>query len=313
MRAIDGLVLAAVLCGVRSSGAAQSARPCPSSAGEPYLVCQVDRAPRPDPGNAPPTYPAMMREAAVGGVLRLTFVVDTAGRVDLASLAVVDSTYSLFLAAAEIALRKWRFEPGREGARPVRVRWEQIFAFTLPPDSEIPPLEPALIARDTTVDGVPRIVVGIRDPEPGAILLFTNGELLDAQRHVLRTLAPKPIADSLGGPRVTVCLSINRGGQDFAADSTTIAALEMPGRHVVIPLDCPKTYAMAMYDTQQRPAGYIDPYIVEVPRVIGWSADTIVMQIDILHEAALVSYRCAATRDGRVWRSTCRQLRTPVG
>ena len=255
----------------------------------------------------------MMREAGVGGVLRLTFVVDTAGRVDPASLTVVDSTFPLFLAAARMTLPKWRFEPARKAARTVAVRWEQVFAFTLPPDSEIPPLEPALIARDTTVDGVPRVVVGIRDPEPGAILLFTTGELLEAQRHVLRTLAPKPIADSLGRPRVTVCLSINRGGQDFAADSTTIAALEAPGRRVVIPLDCPKTYAMAMYDTQQRPPGYIDPYIVEVPRVIGWSADTLVMQIDILHEAALASYRCAATRDVRAWRSTCRQLRTSIG
>ena len=313
MRAIGVLVLAGTLGGTQSLGAAQPARPCPPVTGEPYLVCQVDRAPRPDPGNAAPPYPAMMREAAVRGVLRLTFVVDTAGRVDPASLTVVDSAHVLWLAAAKMTLPKWRFEPGRKGARTVAVRWEQIFAFTLPPDSEIPPIEPALIARDTTSDGVPRIVVGIRDPEPGAILLFTTGELLDAQRHVLRTLVPKPIADSLGRPRVTVCLSINRGGQDFAADTTTISALEAPGRRVVIPLDCPKTYAMAMYDPGRRPPGYIDPYIVEVPRVIGWSADTIVMQVDISHEASLTSYRCAATRDGTAWRSTCRQLRTPLG
>jgi hypothetical protein len=255
----------------------------------------------------------MMREAAVGGVLRLTFVVDTTGRVDLASLTVVDSAHFLWLAAAKMTLPKWRFEPGRNGAHTVAVRWEQIFAFTLPSDSETPPLEPALIARDTTADGVPRVVVGIRDAEPGAILLFTTGELLDAQRQVLRTLAPKPIADSLGKPRVTVCLSINRGGQDFAADTTTIAALEAPGRRVVIPLDCPKTYTMALYDPGRRPPGYIDPYIMEVPRVIGWSADTIVMQIDISHEAAVASYRCAATRDAAAWRSTCRKLRTPIG
>jgi hypothetical protein len=254
-----------------------------------------------------------MREAAAGGVLRVTFVVDTAGRVDLTSVTVVDSTFPVLLAAAKMTLPRWRFEPGRKAARSVAVRWEQVFAFTIPADSEVPPLEPSLIARDSTVDGVPRVVVGIRDPEPGAILLFSNGDLLDAQRHVLRTLAPAPITDSLGRPRVTLCLSINRGGQDFAADSVTIAALEAPGRRVVIPLDCPKTYAMALYDPQRRPPGYIDPYIVEVPRVIGWTADTIVMRIDISHEATQTSYRCAATRDGAAWRSTCRRLPAPFG
>src|SRR6476620_1231607 len=104
MRLLVVLLLASAVQGAPSFVCAQSTRPCPPAAGEPYLVCQVDRAPRPDPGNAAPPYPVMMREAGVGGVLRLTFVVDTAGRVDLASLTVVDSTFSLLLAAARLTL-----------------------------------------------------------------------------------------------------------------------------------------------------------------------------------------------------------------
>ena len=254
----------------------------------------------------------MLLQAAVSGAVRASFVVDTSGRVAPASVSVIDSAHPAFTVATKEAVRTWRFDPAMRDGRAVPVRWEQIVAFSVPRDSDLPFIEPAVLTRDTAPDGVPRMVVGIREREPAAILLFTNRALLDAQRAALAALAPQPILDSLGRPRVTVCLTINRGGAEFAADSATLAALEAPGRRAVIPRDCPATYVMLMYNTTPRPPGYIDPYVMDVTRVFAWSADVLVLQIDVTHETATDSYRCWVTR-GALASPTCRPFGHSVG
>jgi hypothetical protein len=306
------LILASVVCG-GSSVAAQSARECPQPTGEPYLVCQVDRAPRPDSANLPPRYPVLMLQGDIGDTLRLTFVVDSGGRVDPGSFTVVDSAQAIFTVAAKAALQRWTFEPGIKAGRPVAVRWEQIVAFSVPRDSELPFIEAVVLARDTAPDGVARIVVGVPHPEPAAIVRFSNRELLDAQRGALALVAPPPLADSLGRPRVTICLTINRGGQGFAADSATLAGLAVRGRAVVIPRDCPPAYVMRMYDTRRAPPGYNDPYLVDVVRVSAWNADILLMEIDVAHANATTTFRCWATRAGTGWRPACRLYRSAVG
>ena len=297
-----------------ASLSAQPTRPCPPPATRaPYLVCQLDRPPRPDSINVAPSYPATLLQAAVRGTLRVSFVVNMSGRVDPTSFTVMDSAHALFITATKTALETWSFEPGLREGRAVPVRWEQIITFSVPRDSELPPFEPVVLARDTSPDGLPRLVVGLRDRESSAIVQFTNGELLDAQRSILAQLVPPPIQDSLGRPRVTVGLTINRGGQDVAADSTTLAALEVPGRHMVIPRDCPVTYEMLMYDTRRRPPGYIDPYIMEVPRVMAWSTAVLLIQVDVTHPTTTTTYRCWATRGAPSWRPTCRRFRSTSG
>lgn len=296
-----------------ASAIAQSTRACPPAVSEPYLVCQVDRAPRPDSANAAPKYPLLLLEGDMSGSVRIAFVVDAAGRVAPGSVAVLDSAIPMFVVTATDAVRKWRFQPGLEGGRPVAVRWEQIVSFAMPRDPEVPLIGPVVLARDTSPDGLPRLVVGIPDREPNAIVRFTNRELLDAQRAALALLAPQPLADSAGRPRVTVCLTINRGGQGFAADSASLAALEMPGRRAVIPRDCPPTYTMMIYDPRRAPPGYIDPYIIDVVRVTAWNANIILMAIDVSHQTATTSYRCWATRSGGSWRPECRRSSSVVG
>jgi Gram-negative bacterial TonB protein C-terminal len=307
-------VIGAALAGARG---AQMPRPCPPPTGEPYLVCQVDRAPRPDSGNAAPMYPVTMLEANVSATLRAEFVVDSSGRVAPGSVVVADSgsamvAYAAFAAAAKDALRTWRFAPGVEGGRPVAVRWEQILVFSVPPDSEVPLIAPIVLARDTAPDGLARLTVGIPSRRPEAILLFANRELLHAQRQALALVAPAPIPDSAGKPRVTVCLTINRGGQDFAADSLTMAMLETPGRHVVIPRDCPPVYTMRMYDPTRAPPGYIDPYLTSVPSVFAWNANVVVMRVDVV-QTSTKSYLCWAERAGSGWRPGCRRYRFTLG
>jgi hypothetical protein len=224
----------------------------------------------------------------------------------------VDSADALFSTAAEAALRTWTFEPGSKGGQAVAVRWEQIVSFSVPRDSELPLIEAMVLARDSAPDGVPRLVVGVPAHDPIAILSYTNRELLEVQRSALAIVAPAPLTDAVGRPRVTICLTIHRGAPGLAADSATLRALEAPGRRAVSLRDCPPAYVMRMYDTQRAPPGYIDPYMVDVVDLSAWNANIVLMEIDVSHEVTTTTFRCWATRD-TAWRPTCRKYRSTVG
>jgi len=148
---------------------------------------------------------------------------------------------------------------------------------------------------------------------PNAILKYSIAELLDAQRSALIELAPAPIVDNAGLSRVTVCVSVNRGGQEFSADSLTLATLDIPGRRAVIPRDCPQTYTMAMYTTEPAPRGYIDPYSMNVTGVSAQGDSTLLMLIDVSQDIRTKSYRCTVTRNGTSWRSGCALYATSAG
>jgi hypothetical protein len=146
-----------------------------------------------------------------------------------------------------------------------------------------------------------------------AILEYSPAGLLEAQRSALLQLAPAPRVDGAGIGRVSLCVSVNRGGQEFAADSTTLARLEIPGRRAVIPRDCPQTYAMAMYTTERAPRGYIDPYYMNVTDVSAPSTTKLVILIDVTQDIRTKSYRCTVTRNSTSWRSECELYATSAG
>lgn len=148
---------------------------------------------------------------------------------------------------------------------------------------------------------------------PSAILKYSTADLLDAQRSALIQLAPEPRVDDAGLSRVTVCVSVSRGGQEFAADSTTLATLDLPGRRAVIPRDCPQTYTMAMYTTDRAPHGYIDPYYMSVTRVAAPSDTKLLMSVDVTQDIRKKSFRCTVSRNGSSWRSECELHTTSAG
>jgi len=59
------------------------------------------------------------------------FVVDTLGRVDPASIEVLNSSHDLFTAAVRETLARLRFNPARAGDRKVRAAAIMPFQFTL--------------------------------------------------------------------------------------------------------------------------------------------------------------------------------------
>jgi protein TonB len=79
----------------------------------------------------PPRYPETLRRAGIEGNVTVRFVVDTTGRIDPASVEIVQSTHDLFSVAAKGALSALRFQPTRVNGRVVRAAAMLPFVFTL--------------------------------------------------------------------------------------------------------------------------------------------------------------------------------------
>lgn len=300
------LLLGGVLASPWFGVAAQQSNACPIASGEPYLPCQVDRPPRADATSEGMTYPRWLGPSDLKGSLQVAFVVSRTGRVQPGSVTTADTTHNFLSYFVQNAIRHWTFEPGLKGADSVAVRLSQVVAFSIPPDPEVPRFDLSVLARDSTQDGVPRLVFGIQARDVDAIVRYTNAELLEAQRAALIAIAPEPVIGDRGQSRVTVCLTINRGTQEDAADAKTLAALTTTGRRAVIPRDCPYTYVRMVYDPKRRPPpGYIDPYIMTVNRVAAWNADVLVIQIDVEQGTRTDSYRCWPTRGQGTWHVRC--------
>src|SRR5215207_10862766 len=83
------------------------------------------------PGNAQPRYPESLRRASVAGLVVTEFVVDTAGRAEMATLRFVRSDHELFASAVRAALPRMRFVPAEARGRKVRQLVRVPFAFEL--------------------------------------------------------------------------------------------------------------------------------------------------------------------------------------
>lgn len=103
-----------------------------SNAPGPKPVLLFTSAPKPVPGNRAPQYPAALEIAGIPGRVLVQFVIDTAGRVETATLAVLSSTNPLFTAAVQKALPLWRFFPAEVGGRRVRQIVQIPILFSVP-------------------------------------------------------------------------------------------------------------------------------------------------------------------------------------
>jgi protein TonB len=74
--------------------------------------------------NAPPTYPGLARKRGHEGTVILQVLVNKAGRVDDLKIE-ISSNFALLDRAALAAVRKWRFEPGRQGEERISM-WVRV-------------------------------------------------------------------------------------------------------------------------------------------------------------------------------------------
>ena len=105
--------------------------PTPVNDNQTYFEFQVEKQVTPDPRNAPPRYPDMLRSANVEGEVLAQFVVDTTGRADMSTFKVLKSTHDLFTNAVKAALPNMRFFPAEVGGKHVKQLVQMPFQFNL--------------------------------------------------------------------------------------------------------------------------------------------------------------------------------------
>ena len=79
----------------------------------------------------PARFPDVLRQAGIGGRAVVEAVIDTTGRAEPGSLAVLEATNQLFEAPARAVVAGSVYRPGRVSGRPVRVRVRVAVVFRL--------------------------------------------------------------------------------------------------------------------------------------------------------------------------------------
>jgi protein TonB len=103
----------------------------PVNTDQPYFDFQVEKPVGAVPGSDGPRYPDILRSGGVEGQVLAQFVVDTTGRVDIASFRVLRSDHAMFEQAVRSALPRMRFFPAEIGGRKVKQLVQQPFVFAL--------------------------------------------------------------------------------------------------------------------------------------------------------------------------------------
>lgn len=98
-----------------------------------FSEIEVDSAAMRDPESAGPAYPLKLLEAKIEGSTVVQFVVDSVGRVEVASLVVLESTHPDFTKAIQDVLPRMKYRPARIGKRAVAQLVEQRFGFRIQP------------------------------------------------------------------------------------------------------------------------------------------------------------------------------------
>ena len=102
-----------------------------------FTVFEVDAIVERYPGSGAPVYPTDLAEAGVEGVVRVTYVVDTMGRVDTTTIRILSSDHPRFTTSVQTALAEMRFRPAKRRGQTVRQLVEQRFRFQVGRSTQI--------------------------------------------------------------------------------------------------------------------------------------------------------------------------------
>jgi protein TonB len=140
LRAAEGLGVRVEVYGARARGERSGARGELPFGPVPYLVpdsvfsvLEVDEMVERYEGSAAPAYPPELLAMGTEGSVRAQYVVDTTGRVDVATIEVMSSDDERFTQSVRTALGLMRFRPARREGRAVRQLVEQKFHFRINP------------------------------------------------------------------------------------------------------------------------------------------------------------------------------------
>ena len=109
-----------------------------------FLASQVDNPVAYDSRSAAPAYPDSLRRVGLEGQVTAQFVVDTTGRVEVASFVLLESTHGRFTESVRQALPGMLFRPAEVNGRKIKqlVQLPFVFKIQMPTDTTT--------AKDTT-------------------------------------------------------------------------------------------------------------------------------------------------------------------
>jgi TonB family protein len=316
MRVASALALLIVPATLTAQRPQCSGRTADSAALSP---ADVDQLPVADSVNRSPIYSELVRQAGVGGEVRVAFIVDTAGVPERGTIKIVRTAHAGFDPSVKNTVGTWRFAPARLCGQPVRVRLSHEFEFR-PTTRRADTLHldwvfkdsigavPSPLTSDTLPDGTPHTIVGMRSPDweqPVVFLEFaTLGSAVrdSAEEAALSVLVGDIASDSL--TRI-VCIA-GANGRVSDPDGRRLTRLTVPGVVVLASRRCPPTFASMMYRPGQRssPPGE-DPYHIRFVAKRALSPTRALFDIDIAQGTGGTRYRCGAERRDGQWRARC--------
>jgi len=278
---------------------------------------QATRA-HPDAGNAPPTFPALLRAAQVGGSVRVQFGVDTAGRVVLESIRVLQSDNDLFIASLRGALTRWRFEPATRNGRAVPDTIEQEVAFTVPRERAVALAPARLLASTELAAGRYRMVIGWPAAAP-VITALDSAATREVALAVLDTLVSSLVPAGRVPARI-VCVGTSKELEMLPLDAAALERLARSGLGVVVTRRCPPVLAsmIAVVDSNGKTIGAPpgeDPWMIEVLQVRRYATSIVLVEAAISQGTSTSYYRCRADYDEATaarWRAACEVSRMVV-
>ena len=126
-----------------------------------YKDFQVEQTAQPQPGNAAPRYPDVLRAAGVDGDVIVQFVVDTTGRADMRTFKILKSSHDLFTAAVREALANMTFAPAEVGHKKVKQLLQMPFEFSM--------------TQATVGQAQPVVVTSLMQPPPNTMVAKARG------------------------------------------------------------------------------------------------------------------------------------------
>lgn len=124
-----------------STEVATATEPPPSVESEPASVfteLEVDITAQRDPDSEGPAYPEDLLARKVEGEARVRFVIDSMGRADEATFAVLEANDPGFAEAVRQALPRMKYRPASIGPKRVPQQVQQTFMFRITPGAIVP-------------------------------------------------------------------------------------------------------------------------------------------------------------------------------
>jgi len=287
---------------------------CPLAAGDTVAraISQVERRPLADAANAMPWYNELLLEAGIGGVVHVAFTVDTAGRVEGATIRIVRSPNPGFDASVRRAVATWRYAPANLCAHSVRVRLDHEFVFQLVRDTLrlrwLFDAEKFVAATtDTLPDGTPRTTV-VSGPTPVAAAAPWAPAVLDSAEEAALAQVIDDVGASSSGMTRVVCLA-GPGGASADPDSGRVVRLTRAGIAVLPSRRCPPTFTSMMRRSGERPhPPGEDPFEMQVLARTALSPTRVLFDVEVLQATGGNRHRCGVERRDSAWRVHCRVI-----